>query len=463
METETARGLLFGSHKLLGRAVTAPPLRLFCILSGLSLLLYIPAIILRIASIPLTNDGNVGLLYAFTWVAPYALIFPVIFAAFSILSRLICSRLRDVLLSGVIKKNDSNTDPAVFFADLARRTQSGARLIPIVSLVFAIAFVANDTAHIFRAVSFLNREQSYQKSHAKDRPYEFLDWTFAYAIPEHPETGVPPPSWRAPSKPANLAFDLLAWYGFELSYTFLAFLWVLTYGWFLKSFADILICDDSGYGFYPVTVFADLRLGLHPLGTLYNLYLVNVVLFGLLGIWLRVKYIRIDCAADFSGKSYVGTVIDWIGEQVRNHHMALPTTRLLAFQCMNAGHIWMIAFYCVCVFIIIYFPIIRLKRYIKNKVFQMKVDRTAELEKAEAGGDEAKAKTIRKQIRNLESAQVWPNGDATGQAFLVLMLCILVTTISPALVGVGIVVLIITGAWKGIPKMFSRKDNADSN
>jgi hypothetical protein len=93
----------------------------------------------------------------------------------------------------------------------------------------------------------------------------------------------------------------------------------------------------------------------------------------------------------------------------------------------------------------------------------MKLDRTTELEKAEKEGDEKLAKAIRQQIRNLERAQVWPNGDAIGQAFLVLMLAILVTTISPALVGVAIVLLFITGAWKGIPKILSRKDNADND
>lgn len=462
MDTDTAREILFGRYERLGRAVTAPPLRLFCVLAALSLLLYVPAIPLHLVSIPLTNGRNVGILHSLAWVAPYVLAFPLIFAAFSVLSRLICSRLREVLGAGIIRKNSSDADPKVFFADLARYTKSGARVIPIVSLVLAIAFVVNDTAHIFRAVSFLDQDQAYQNSHARARPYEDLDWTFAYAIPAHAEIEAPISSWQAPNKSANLAFDVLAWYGFELGYVFLGFLWVFTYGWFLKSFADILIGTDSGYDFRPPTVFSDLRLGLHPLGTLYNLYLCNVVLFGVLGIYLRIKYIAIDCPNDFPTKwKYISDVGSWVAERVKTRHITLPDVKLLAFRCMNAAHMWMIASYCLCVFVIIYFPIIRLKKYIKGEVFKMKLARTAELEKAVAEGNEKNAKAIREQIFNLARAQVWPNGDATGQAFLVLMLGILVTTISPALVGVAIVLFVITGAWKGALKILSRKDGSD--
>lgn len=470
---------MFGSNVHLGKAVTAPPQKLFAVLSLSSLILFLPSILLGIGSIKVGvvgHDGfptivrNVGFLHS-VWLVAYLVALPLLFSLFAALSSMICSRFEKILEDKVIWKNttgDSNvlqtrdaledqppTPSTVFFTDLTQRMERGATIIPWLSLLFTLLFIANDTAHLPRAVYFLSRSAGYQSSHS--RPYEILDWTFAYAIPEHSGEMRPlQPDWKPPSRPTNLAFDILAW-TFEGIYVFLGFLWVFTYGWFLKVVADLLIDKENNYDFYPMTRFDDLRLGLHPLGTLYNLYLSAVVVFGMIGVWLRIKYIAINCKADFpTAGSYLKTLVNTTRQQVTSRHIAIPDTRLLGFKCLNQAHLWFICGYALCIFVIVYFPILRLKRYIKDRIFLIKRLKHDELRQAIFRGDKTTETFIMKEISDLQRAQVWPNGDNAGISFLATVSILFIAIVSPALIGFAIVGVAITGFWKLIPKMFGR-------
>jgi hypothetical protein len=450
----TATRILFGSYEKLGRAVTAPPRTLFLALALLSLLLLIPSWVLGIASIPLNKDStihNVGFLHS-VWPIMYGFGLPLIFALFSKLAEIICSRLEQVVKNKVIKKNGADLDPKVLFEDLQLCMRPGSRIILWLALLCAVCFIVLDTAHLVSSVRFLAHDQTYQQQHRK--PYEDLDWTFAYAIGNHPEIGTPTPPWTPPNRYANLAFDVLAW-SFEFVYVFLGFLWVFTYGWFLKIFADLLTKGTNQYSFYPPRAFPDLRLGLHPLGTLYNLYLSAVALFGLFAVWLRIKYIVINCSRNYPDlASYVSDLSRFWMEQVKNKYPSWPDERLLGFHCLNQAHWVAMISYAVCIYIIVYFPIIRMKRYVSATVLQEKQQWVNEFELLEQAQQTEKAKQLKERIQALGEAEVWPNGSPAGITFLAVMAILLTATVSPGLVAFALLGLLATGAGKKLQSVW---------
>src|SRR5580704_15177911 len=75
---------MYGGTSLLGKLLTVSPLKLFVLLFlAAILLLVLPSLAIGVASIPLTDGSNVGILHKKNWSLVYPLLFPAIFATAS--------------------------------------------------------------------------------------------------------------------------------------------------------------------------------------------------------------------------------------------------------------------------------------------------------------------------------------------------------------------------------------------
>jgi len=457
---------LFSRYPKLGALLTRTPWQVFVCLSLASLILFIPSAVLNIASIPLLNGDNVGFLHSIIWLIPYPLALPLIFALFARLAQLVAERTEQVVRHKVIRTrtNDQVDDVKVdqYFDDLRKEAEPGTKAIIWLALALTVIFITTDTVHLFRAVHFLKQPAQYQKEHEK--PYEILDWTFAYAFPQQTADGLvtgqdrPIDSWRAPKRWSNLTFDVLAW-TFEGIYVFMGFLWVFTYGWFLKKFADLMIGEQTKYIFCPQIGYEEANLGLKPIGILYNIYLSVVVIFGFMAVSLRLQYIPVNCKSDFSTMgSYLASL--WKG----CFDLKSLDAKIFAFHCLNNANVWYLACYALAIFVIIYFPIIRLTSYLRTRIDATIQAKHDEMVQAKQEGNELKEKVLRWEVVALKNAQVWPNGDKVALAFLFIIICLYAIAVTPAVLPLAVVIGTGLGFWKLVVEaLFKRATRAGSS
>ncbi|MCU1284071.1 MAG: hypothetical protein JWO13_421 [Acidobacteriales bacterium] len=444
--------LLFRGAKRLGRFLTASPFFVFLVLAVPAWLLLIAAALLRIGSIPLAAGRDVGFFHSGAWSISYPFLFPVGIAMFARLATLICKRLALVADRKVIVNSRGGADPKGLLAEIGVRMEPASRVIMVLAALTACFILVIDTAHLFSAAKYLQSDAQYQQSHNK--PYEILDWTFAYAE-NGPSTiyhgdgrdgPVTDPTWRAPSRGWNATFDVVAW-AMEGLYLFLGIEWVLTYGWFLKTFADLLIGADARLIFVPQWGFHDLNLGLKPIGILYDLYLGAIVILGGVAAWHRVSYVTINCHATYPN---LGSYIQALVNAYRAKSLTDVDHRVFAMDCMTKIDWLYLLGYGIAVYVIIYFPMIRLKKYISSRLEELKQSRVREYEATKARGDEASARALIAEIEAYSKANIWPNGDDTALIFMIVILSLYLVCLTPASMALFAALCTTLGLWKAI-------------
>src|SRR5437660_1839134 len=98
LETAPIAEFMYAGTPRLGWLLTLRPGKLFLLLfSAAALLLFVPAVLIGVASIPLTNGMNAGILYKLNWSLVYLLLFPGVFATASSLAPLMRDRLLDLV------------------------------------------------------------------------------------------------------------------------------------------------------------------------------------------------------------------------------------------------------------------------------------------------------------------------------------------------------------------------------
>jgi hypothetical protein len=424
---------MYGGTSLLGKLLTVSPLKLFVLLFlAAILLLVLPSLAIGVASIPLTDGSNVGILHKKNWSLVYPLLFPAIFATASWLAPFMRDRLADLVRPDfkVIQTEDGGT--AVNYLDqfaLALRRSASWLFWSCVGI--ALVVLIADTQPIVHGMFLLARNQ--QPS------FGIWDWSVAYGLGSAMSQSQPIPGWSPPHPVVNWLFDALA-YGFEGFYVFLGFFWVGKYWLYLKTFADLMIPAGTPYKFVPKVANPSLNLGLKPIGTLYNGFLVVTLLFYAYVVYHRFQDIPIFCHSDFKSVSdYLAVLF-----KVYKNPGSLLDGKIYALGCLDLGLWILLAGVLIPLFVIVYFPLLRLRRYIEERryaeVFTIENDLNSALEQ----GDEERAKRLRRQKKQLEKAAIWPNGNVAGWTFLTLTtVCVFVAWVPP----IGAYVIVAGGVF----------------
>jgi hypothetical protein len=417
------REFLFKGHPIMGRVFTMP-LKIFAALfSGSAiLLLLLPAWLVNIHLIS-CSSGNYGFWLKWNWSILYVIVLPAIFGMMIVLS--------SHLESGVLKlccaplnviTRKSGVETSEYPELLSARVARSARPIVVIALLLAVVILAADTRDLWVGFYYDNKFGN------KVQP----DWDTAYTgfakdkyetyckDTAEPCEQIRCESYSPPSKTANLLFDLLP-YTFQGFVFYLAFFWVSKFYWFLHSFSALMRFEDSPYQFNPLDnpKDPDTRMGLRPMGNIFNGFLIITVLFQIYIFYYRIELVSL--ARHVSRWSYFKGLFTNL------------TSMDFAFGTGTVSAWLLIIFMNVPIVVICYFPLWTLYRYVRRRRYEAWVAHARAFADAVQNQNEELSAELEAKMNILQRANVWPNGDKTARRFLIIMVVLAVASIFPPL------------------------------
>lgn len=435
-----AQSLLLSAHPFIGCVFTAAPAVVALIASFSALVfLFVPAYLVGLARIS-TSTGNVGFVSLPNW--NWSLVYPVFLPAILVFGNYTVGAMRTavyrLIKPGMAVIYDEQGQIAVDYPDSLKTYMSAyARYVVIASAVLAAVIVVLDTKDLWPGFVTWH----YPSSRAPE-------WDTAFAQLKNVPGYVPPARWK------NLLFDLIA-YAFETSYAFLGVFYVLTSLTFLLGIARVLDARHPPYHFEPIACDYRRRLGLSPLAWVFNWFLVVVLGFEAFAVAHRVQ--QIDRLRRCPRTTYLQSLIKDSNASDKGQEKGFHVSSLLnlrskdyAMAELRNPSSWVPL---VVVFlpaaVVCFLPLGIIRQIIRTKVENLIDQNTLALSHEEEQGNADKATGIRKTIGCLKESSIWPNGNAAGWTFLILMGGLLVVAVAPPVVPYAIS----SGAVPGLLKL----------
>jgi hypothetical protein len=239
---------------------------------------------------------------------------------------------------------------------------------------------------------------------------------------------------------ANGTFDIVA-YAFQTSLIFLGLFFLIKYWTFLRTILQIIDRNRPPYRFAPWPGEGQRRLGLKPLGWVFNLFLVIIVLYQVFAFYHRIELI------DSYHKDAPGTYINSIRQEIHKEDGIFAQAMLLlhlpqkyyAWDSFANPSSWLPLLFSVPpILVVCVLPLGRLFWYLRREVKTLTETASVALEVAKTELDTKKAESMKKRLKNLRETTIWPNGSVAGSAFLILMIALLIGTVCPPLLVWGI-------------------------
>lgn len=281
----TTRQMLYSDHPVLGPVFASSPLRVFLCASAVACsFLLLPAIALRLHSIP-TAQGNLGLLYSYNWSLMYPVGIPLILAMAVAVSERMRSCVLELEANGRISSRSDNGSPSYAEA-LTEYLRSRARILVAVAVAISILVTLIDTYNLW--IGYLPGHLPPDSRRPEwDTAFNVANWGSAYHSPAFLVYLQSPPS-----KAANLLFDCIA-YIFQGTAFFLLLFWVGKFFLFLTAFAQLIGGANPSHKFNPLTDDLDLRMGLKPMGRLFDNFLAITLIIEGYAFYHRLHLIKL--------------------------------------------------------------------------------------------------------------------------------------------------------------------------
>ena len=364
-----------------------------------AVLLLVGARIAGVHSFPFAGDDR-GFWFEANWSLMYTVVFPGVFGGLIHMINLMREALIRLTRADVhvIKKRDGNA--ADFELYIASEMSLRARRLTALCLGLSVVLTAVHGASLARFLV--------QRAGAPP----ILDWTTMFSA-GHVSYG------------RNVIFDVLA-YSFEALTIFLGFFFVLKFWTFLHVFSRALRDSGVPYEFDAMIHDPDGRLGLRPLGTFMNVYLLLVIIFEMYVFGRRLQLI--GKGGDYTLSGYVTTVVDG-AHKVGN----VLNGDLYQWMTIDAGLWALLIFLTLPLIVGAYLPLWTLRRYVRKRRDDLWLNSSRAHEEAKRRGDEIEAAKLATEMSQLERTQLWPNGDARGWRLLILSIFIAVAAWAPPL------------------------------
>lgn len=423
------------------RMFDIPPIRLAVLLSlTWSAWIFLPAWVSRILVIPRVDQfphSKLGILMRPNWSLTYPLALPFVFGIAAYLNK--AMRLASERLSWPENKIILTADGAVpgdYQQTLVARITARRPYLFVGSFLLTVIISIADTADVWRG--------GWAYLHGRAHCYPEWDWSVAYSL-----SPTMPTSWRPPSFTANMVADLFA-YTAQASVIFLGFFWVGSYWLFLKNVSDLMIPKDAPYRFNPMWNDPDSKLGLAPLGRVYNWFLNQTLVFQIYIFGHRLQQLRWRGGSQhpiqdlFQHSADAWRSFDWI--------------RLLAangWSTIDTGTWFLLCAIGIPTIIISYLPLFRLKRYIQERRDEEWLHFARKLNDATEKGEWDIVYALKRKKDALKNACVWPNGEFAGWFLFLTTCCLSLTCFLPSLAPAWLLVPIGFTMYKAIT---SRKE-----
>ena len=423
--------------------LTGPWWRVFLVLAIPGTVMVLLSIPFGVASIPATHatglEQNLGLLYRANWTWPYVLVVPASLLLLRHLSWQIRSSVADLEEMGVLVQTERAAG-RTFVQRLTDKLDGTALITVVVCVAATLVFLVFDTLDLIRGY------YAYAGAGASGLcPHDFfeVDWAVAFAAGECWDSVQVVAQFDPPSLWRNAAFTVIAY----SAQTLMLIAYLI---WFarLTQFFFFLSSSLQGAEFEIVPMFDDpmRRLGLGPLGGIYNTFLTLILMFELYVAAHRVQQVALvnglpigaylrDLLAVSSSPS------QWLDASVHQ------------FTTVDVGTGVLVVAVAAPITLICWFPLLQMRGYIRRRKLEFSKEFAVRRIKAKEEGDLEEVDRLARQVRQLDESNIWPNGDGVAQRFILGMAVIWLGAIFPivfvgaALGAFGLLELIRFGVW----------------
>jgi len=422
------RELIFKGHGIVGRLFTSNPFLVAGAASGLAILfLNLTAGLLGLGHILDQNGKDVGYYAKYNWSLVYPILAPLLISlgifAFRQMRDAVYELIEDSPRRAPVIVDEAGNVAENYPLFLSDALAAGAGWIECLAGVAAVAITLVDTADLWPG--FINS--------GTFSPSRVPEWDTAFRIHGSQMFG---------KTGANFVFDLVA-YTFQTALIFLGLFFLMKYWMFLKTMTQIIDRDRPPFRFKPLVCDLERRLGLKPLGWVFNLFLAVVVLFQAFAFYHRIELI------DGYQNNPPNTYFKNIWGEVRRHKdegtvpqvralLKLPVSTYAWSHLANPSSWLPLVFSVPPIIVVCLLPLGRLFWYLRREVKLQTELTNAELARAKTDKDKKRADEMEKEYKCLRETTIWPNGNVAGASFLILMVALAIGTACPPLLVWGL-------------------------
>jgi hypothetical protein len=452
----TAREMFYSGERRLSLVFTSSPWKVF-LASSLAgcILLLLPAWLFRLHSIP-TAQGNLGLFFSYNWSLMYPVVIPLLLAMAVAISERMKNCVIELQTNNLITRRDGRENLDDYSKNLSRFLRQRAKWLVLVSLGISIVVTLVDTHNLW--VSFIPGHLVPTSRRPEwDTAFNVHNWGEAYGSPEFSHYLQNPPT-----KLTNFLLDLSA-YTLQTVVLFFAFFWVGKFLMLLFAFAKVIGNKHPSYEFHPLTTDLNQRMGLAPMGALFDSFLAITVLIEAYAFYHRLHLIKLHNQVPL--QSYVTSALKNIIVPKAGSSWPYPLSQFSeifktdswAFHALDVSAIITILLMTLPILVVCFLPMWRIRKVVEER-------RKVELRRLQAEYSLAvkqkrigRVQVVEHEKRCLENANIWPNGDHRAKRYLTVILALAAGAIAPPLLAIVIIISVSESATKYFKFVFSKK------
>jgi len=388
-----------------------------------SLLLFLPALLLRIGNLP-TAGPNFGFFYRANWFWMFLIGIPFLlflschtFKSMSVAANELAGPKRLVIIS-------SEGAPAPEFGNwISQQLERWSEPMALLATAAALLITAYDTWDLWPG--FFT---------SKFSPERANQWEIAFRAKE---------SWH---KWGVFSFDIFAYLlqtvAIALGLYFVGMMWA-----FLRLIARTMDPMVLPYRFQPMIFDPEKRLGLRPLAGVFNVFLMFIVGYQVYAFVRRLQQIAENEKSPLF--RYIKTTLDGIWEAPDK--LLLPKLETWGLQRINDASVWfpiLIALFPIVV--VLTFPLGRIYWHIRAKRLTLIDENALKISKLRAAGkgDNPQVKIFEDTNHYLLNSNIWPNGDLAGWLFLLAIVALLFGSFAPPVLFYAMLAGMAGSVWK---------------
>ena len=420
----TARPLLLSGNPLLQRLFAGPYWVVGLRLMAPGAFVMLMAFAFGVASIPVVySDGHpttVGIFWQPNWSLLHVIVVPMLLLAGRRLSEHIEKSLLDLEEMGVFVAKDS-TQAGGLLHELTARIRASAPRLVLIALIVTVAVTVVDASRLFSG--YFTHLAAPASAGPCAVAFDEMDWAVAFQPQACWGDIQLDPGFQPRNVWANLVFTTLA-YSLQTLVILLTFIWLGKVAQFFFFLSSSIRGSDRSFTIEPVWEDPVKRLGLTPLGDIYNIFLTMILVFEMYVAAHRIQQIAlvkgITVWTYFQGLvQVVSQPSRWFDPEVHG------------FVTADIGTQFGIVGISLPVLIVCWFPLFRIRQYLQDRKTDLSKEYAIRRKQAREAGQKEEADDFARRAQLLEEANVWPNGDKTAQRFLIAMIVIWIGAVVP--------------------------------
>lgn len=431
----TTREIIYSGHTILGAVFTLSAWKIFAIASAAACVcLVFTSWILGLHSIPITAGHNEGFLYTYNWSIMYTLVIPLLLA----MAVAVSERMKNCVVKLCDDGRITSKEPGApsYPEALSEHLRSKAKKLVISTAIIAIFVTLLDTSDLW--IGFIGDQVPASRNPGWDTAFNARNWGSEYDTPDFFSYQQNPPS-----RTQNFFFDAIA-YLFQGTAFFLGLFWIGKFTLYLLTFARLMGGNDSSYQFNPLTHDLDSRMGLKPMGGLFNSFLGITLVLVIYAFFHRLYLIDTGRKKPFG--DYLSTTFwniiqpkDSPFQEPLNHFAEIFKADSWGFDGLDISAFITIFFMTVPMVVICFLPLWKI-RSVVNKRRGEELERLQKVyEEAMKKGKFDRVQLVKHSKESLENANIWPNGNATAKGYLTLIFALGAGALAPPLLAIILV------------------------